>query len=186
MIPDQLYDEVMPFCGNHIEVGIDLFAKIRTCHHFDKGMLLKSTEKIIMRSSKDIHIFLLALFKAILLINRFVGLGLLALLFSFNLFTGGDIEVQTASTDSTLLQYYQEQNASLTKFDGDHQECGLIEPRLEINELQEVLRKFTVATGSDTVIINPSFFSCRDVLSEAYLFVAGQVDFSIRYHNLRI
>lgn len=124
--------------------------------------------------------------KANKLIRRFLGLGLLALLFSFNLFTLGEIEIQTFSTKSALLQHYQDPNASITKSGGNHQECGIIEPRFEINELQEVIRKFTVATSSDPVITNPYFFSSKDPLSQAYPFVAGQIDLTIRYHNLRI
>ncbi len=121
------------------------------------------------------------------MIKRLLGLGLLALVFSFNLFTFGELSVQTNPIESSLIQHYPDQGASsIAKSIGNAGECGIIEPRFEINEIQEVLRKFALVTGLDTVSISPHLFLSNDLLTEAHLFVAGQVEFTILYHNLRI
>lgn len=117
---------------------------------------------------------------------RNIGLGLLALIISLNLFFLGNLEVKNISTKTIFFENQSTPGARLNDLLGDNFDDGILQRQFNTNQLHDVVRKFPVTTGLLSLILNPLPDRLDTPDSGDFVSFLSSKDLSLQYRNLRI
>lgn len=118
--------------------------------------------------------------------NRIIGLGIFALIFSFNLLFPGAVEAKQASQESFYAQFDTHQAETLTDSGEIIFHDEILQHQTETSEVHHVVRKFPALLGVLFLLLNQNIEESPTLLFAADHSFFPSKDLSVSFRNLRI